>query len=92
MKMNWNQDTMSYRGECSDGAIVDVTGDEWSESVADGINALIDTRHIDREALTVEEDEALIDQIRTEVENELDDPDMWAALAGDNPNVEMIEE
>lgn len=90
--MKWNQDTMSYRGECRDGAVVDVTGDEWSESVSDGINALIDDRKIDRESLTPEQDEELVDQLRDEVEKELDDPDWWAALAGDNPNVEMIEE
>lgn len=90
-KMIWNQDTMSYRGECRDGAIVEVTGDEWSENVADGINALVDDRKIDREALSVEEDEELINNLRDEVENELDDPDMWAALVGDNPNVELID-
>jgi len=86
-KMNWNQDTMSYRGTCRNGEIVDVTGDEWSESVADGINALADNRGIAREDLT--------DEQRDEFEDltlaELDDPDLWASLAGDNPNVEMIE-
>lgn len=89
-KMIWHQDTMSYRGECRDGSIVEVSGDEFSESKADGINALVASRNIDREALSVEEDEALIDALEDEVLKELDDPDMWASLAGDNPNVEIV--
>lgn len=91
-KMIWNNDEQAYVGKCKDGAIVSVGGDEWSESVSDGINALIADRKINREALSVEEDAELIDKLEDEVLAELDDPDMWAALAGDNPNVELIEE
>lgn len=85
-KMHWNQDTMSYRGECRNGEIVDVTGDEWSESVAEGINSEADHRGINRETMTDEQR----DELAEIVENELDDPDWWASLAGDNQNVEII--
>lgn len=91
-KMKWNSDEQAYFGECSDGATVRVEGDEWSESVADCINTQISDRGIDREALTVEQDEALIEELREAAENELDEPDMWGSLAGDNPNVSIVED
>lgn len=87
-KMIWNNDEQAYIGECKDGAIVSVTGDEWSESVAEGINSEAEQRGIDRETMTDEQR----DELAEIVENELDDPDWWASLAGDNPNVELIEE
>lgn len=87
-KMHWNQNTMSYQGECSDGAIVDVSGDEWSESVAEGVKSEADHRGIDWETITDEQRE----ELTTITENELDDPDWWASLAGDNQNVTIIGE
>jgi hypothetical protein len=86
-KMIWNNDTQSYRGTCADGSIVDVTGDEWSESVADGVHAICDNQGLDRHDITDEQHDQFVD----ETEKELDDPEMWASIAYDNPNVEIIE-
>lgn len=90
--MIWNDKTQSYRGKTSDGKIVDVSGDEWAESVRDGIQAYVDNNENFEGTL---EDFREKYPIRYEnYENltwaELDDPNMWAPLAGDNPNVEII--
>jgi hypothetical protein len=98
--MTWNDKTQSYRGETSNGKIVDVAGDEWSEALTDGIQSYIDNQsHVDLGGEKFEGNpEALLEQYPALYENyenltliELGDADMWAGLAGDNPNVEIIE-
>lgn len=84
-EMAWNQDTMSYRGVTSDGQIVDVTGDEYSESFSDGLSALTGIK----DANDIPAD--LIEKYALAVYAEIDDPDTWAALADCNPNVEIVE-
>lgn len=85
MTMTWNSDTWSYRGETSDGKIVEVTGDEYAEAFSDGLEALTG---ID-DANDIPAD--LIEQHALEVYAEIDDPDAWAALVGENQNVEFVE-
>lgn len=92
-KMNWNQDAWAYEGETSDGLTVSVAGDYWAEEKADGINTLIDERGINRENLSVEEDNKLIDGMESEVLENFDNPDWWAMQAemGDNPDVRYVD-
>jgi hypothetical protein len=89
--MTWNQDAYAYQGTTSEGRTVSVAGDYWQEEKGDGINALIQERCIDRNALSPEEDDELIDKLENEVLAEFDDPDWWALSVGDNPNVEYVD-
>lgn len=98
--MKWNNNTQSYRGETSDGKIVDVAGDEWSESIQDGIKAYISNQsHVDLGGESfdgtpeefAEQYSALYAKYENQTWAELNDADMWAGLAGDNPNVEIVE-
>ena len=93
--MIWNNDTQSYRGETSDNKVVDVAGDEWAESLHDGIKALMqENSDFDEFGLSVElvreKMPQLYDHLEDKVLKELDDPDMWAGLVGDNQNVEYV--
>lgn len=83
--MTWNQDTLSYRGVTSDDQIVDVTGDEYAESLSDGLELL--TGITDANDIPAD----LVERYAPEVYEEIDDPDTWAALVGSNPNVEIVE-
>lgn len=84
--MIWRNDTQSYRGETSDGKTVDVTGDEYAEALADGVKAEAEHRGYDHENLTDEQR----DECEQATYAEIDDPNSWAALVGDNPNVEFV--
>lgn len=90
--MIWNEETQSYRGKTADGKIVDVTGDEWSECVRDGIQAYVDNN--ESFAGTLDEFREVYPTLYENYENltwiELNDPNMWSGLAGDNPNVEIV--
>ena len=83
--MTWNQDTQSYRGETSDGKIVDVTGDEYSEAFSDGLCAV--TGISDAGDIPA----GMIEKHANEVYAEIDDPETWAGLVGSNQNVEFVE-
>ena len=86
--MIWNNDTQCYYGKTSDGQIVEVAGDEYAETLQYGRTHEAQQRGYDPENLTDEQREeceaAVIDGAG------LDDPNTWAALAGDNPNVEIV--
>jgi hypothetical protein len=84
--MIWHNNTQSYRGETSDGQIVDVAGDEYAESLADGIKAEAEHRGYDPDNLTEEQREVC----ENATYQEIDDPNTWAGLVGDNPNVEYV--
>lgn len=86
-KMKWDNDEQAYFGETSDGRTVRVEGAEWSESVVEGVHNICRDRGLDRYELMDEQNEGFVE----EVERELDDPDLWAGLAGDNPNVEIVD-
>ena len=95
--MIWNEETQSYRGKTSDGKIVDVTGDEWAESVADGIRAYAenngDIENFDGDIESLREtNPSLYENYENLTWAELNDPDMWASLVGDNQNVEFVGE
>lgn len=68
-QMSWNNNRYQYEFELPNGDLLTVSGDEFSEAVAD------------REQAKPGADEAF---------EEMLDPDQWIALAGDNPNVEII--
>lgn len=91
--MIWHNETQSYRGELSDGKIVDVSGDEWSESLHDGIQSCIE--HNEDWNGTEEEFAQTYPTRYDNYENqtliELNSPEMWAALVGDNQNVTFVD-
>lgn len=84
--MTWNNDTQCYYGVTSDGQTVEVSGDEYAESLADGVKAEAEERGWDPENLTDEQR----DVCEKATYEQIDDPNEWAALAGDNPNVEIV--
>lgn len=96
--MTWNNDTQCYYGTTSDGKVVEVAGDEFAESLRDGIQAYIDNQsHVDLGKAFEGSPDELLEQHPSLYENyenltliELGDADMWASLAGDNPNVEIV--
>lgn len=81
-----HNDSQSYRGETSDGKIVDVAGDEYAEALADGVKAEAEHRGFDPDNLTAQQREIC----ENATYQEIDDPDTWAALVGDNQNVEFV--
>lgn len=87
--MTWDNDKQAYYGTTSDGRIVEVTGDEYAETLQYGRKVEAEQRGYDPENLTEEQraecEDAVVDGAG------LDNPDVWAALAGDNPNVEIVE-
>lgn len=90
--MIWHNETESYRGKTSDDKVVDVTGTEWAESLSDGIQAYVDNNENFTGNL-----EDFRETYPTRYENyenltliELGDPDTWAALVGENQNVEFV--
>jgi len=84
--MLWNNDSQSYRGTTSDEKIVDVSGDEYAESLADGVKMESEQRGWDAENLTDEQRETC----EQETYKQIDDPNTWAGLVGDNQNVEYV--
>jgi len=84
--MTWNNNRQTYRGETSDGRTVEVEGDEYSEAVSEGLKAL--TGFSDANDIPA----GLVEKYLPEVYAEIDDPDTWVALVGDNPNVEFVKE
>lgn len=85
--MIWHQETWSYRGECSDRQIVEVSGDEYAESLDDGVKAEAEQRGWDPDNLTEEQREVCENATYAEI----DDPNTWGHLVGENPNVEFVE-
>lgn len=86
--MLWNNDTQSYRGTTSDGKTIDVEGDEYAESLADGVKMEAEQRGWDVDGLTDEQRELCEKATHAEI----NDPNSWAALVGDNQNVTCLEE
>lgn len=84
--MRWNNNTQSYRGTTSDDKIVDVTGDEYAEALQDGVKAEAEQRGLNADSLTDEQRELCEKATYTEI----DDPNSWAQLVGDNQNVTYI--
>lgn len=101
MTMTWNENKQAYYGTTSDGKIVEVAGDEFAESLRDGIQAFIENQsRVDLGGETFEGSPAdLLERypaLYEKYENltliDLGDPELWAVLVGDNPNVEFVEE
>lgn len=98
--MTWNNDAQCYYGKTSDGKTVEVTGDEYAESLADGIQSYIDNQsHVDlgqpfegKPSDLLEQNPGLYEKYENLTLIELNDPNMWAGLVGSNQNVEFVEE
>lgn len=92
--MIWNNDTQCYRGETADGKIVEVTGDEWAESLADGIKAEIENNEPDFQGDVEafrESYPSRYDNYENQAWSEINDVEMWYGCVGVNQNVEIVE-
>lgn len=85
-EMAWCHRTQTYRGTTQDSMVVDVAGDTYAQALENGVKAEAEARGWNWHLLT--DRQRVVCQQATY--REIDDPDTWGDLVGEDPTVTFV--